>query len=331
MPTARKSKSTKPRSDVYETVTNTIATMFEEGIANPDAWRKPWKAIGQGHRSAVGRSYRGINTFLLAVSAARNNYTVPVWATYNQWQSLGLQVAKRPDDVEPGDWGTTVVLWKPFKNTKKDADGNDVENRGLFARAFNVFNVAQLVEGSDLSNVPALRENEARHIDARDETCDHWIWQTGADISYGGDMAYYTPAADRIQLPTFESFDSATAFYGTAAHELTHWTGHKSRCDRDFSGRFGTEAYAAEELVAELGSAFAMARLGLEASPREDHAHYLANWAKLLRSDKRAIFTASSKAQRACDFLFGDTGDESSDDDVAAPDATTDEKVTVNA
>src|SRR5439155_13649688 len=120
----------------------------------------------------------------------------------------------------------------------------------------------------------------------------------------GGDRAYYTPGSDRIAVPTFDAFTSASGYYSTVGHELTHWTGHRSRLDRDLTGRFGSEGYAAEELVAELGSAFAMARLALEAEPRADHAHYLASWAQLLRHDNRAIFTAASRAQAACDYLF---------------------------
>jgi antirestriction protein ArdC len=111
-------------------------------------------------------------------------------------------------------------------------------------------------------------------------------------------------------LPRFADFETGGAYYATAAHELTHWTGHPDRCARDLSGRFGTASYAAEELVAEIGAAFAMARLGLDAEPRADHAHYIASWIQLLRGDDRAIFTAAAKAEQATKFLFGETAAE---------------------
>jgi antirestriction protein ArdC len=128
---------------------------------------------------------------------------------------------------------------------------------------------------------------------------------TGAVIVHGGDRAYYQPAEDRIQLPPPEQFRSSEGYYATALHELTHWSGHKSRLDRDLSGRFGTAAYAAEELVAEIGAAFLCVKAGVTAEPREDHAHYLKNWIAVLKADNRAIFTAASAAQKAADYLVG--------------------------
>ncbi len=140
----------------------------------------------------------------------------------------------------------------------------------------------------------------------RVEGAEAFIRRTGADIRHGGNMAFYAPGPDRIQLPPFEAFRSVEAYYATALHELTHWTRHESRLDRDFGRkRFGDEGYAREELVAELGAAFLCADLGIEGEAREDHAAYLASWLKVLKEDKRAIFQAAAHAQRAADFLFG--------------------------
>ena len=123
-------------------------------------------------------------------------------------------------------------------------------------------------------------------------------------MSHGGSRAYYMPSQLRIQMPLYAAFTDPGAYYATLSHEHIHWTGAKSRCDRDLSGRFGNDAYAAEELVAELGAAFTCAMLQLNSEPRPDHAEYVANWLRVLKNDKRAIFTAASKAQIAVDWMI---------------------------
>jgi antirestriction protein ArdC len=126
---------------------------------------------------------------------------------------------------------------------------------------------------------------------------------TGAEIREGAGEAYFAPGADFISLPAFAAFKSADNFYSTAFHELGHWSGHKSRLDRDLRNRFGTSAYAAEEFVAELASAFLCAEFSFDGDLR--HAGYIANWSTLLRNDARAFFTAASRAQAAADYLRG--------------------------
>jgi antirestriction protein ArdC len=138
---------------------------------------------------------------------------------------------------------------------------------------------------------------------------DAFIAATGAVIRHGGGRACYIPATDEIRMPERAAFTgSATSsaeesYYATLLHELTHWTGPVHRCGRDLSGRFGSDAYAMEELIAELGSAFLCGELGIAAVPRSDHAQYLAHWLAVLKADKRAIFTAASKASEAIGFL----------------------------
>lgn len=133
---------------------------------------------------------------------------------------------------------------------------------------------------------------------------DAWAVATGADIRHGGSQAFYSPKGDFVQVPPFAAYAEPERYYSTLTHELTHWSGAKARLDRTFGKRFGDQAYAFEELVAEMGAAFSCARLGIENETREDHASYIASWLKVLRADKRAIFTAASKAQAACDYLF---------------------------
>jgi len=166
----------------------------------------------------------------------------------------------------------------------------------VFARGYSVFNAAQ-VDGYEAPALPVLPEPERiGHAEA-------FFAALGADIRHGGNRASYLPGLDQIRMPPFPAFHDAVAYYATLAHEATHMTGHASRCARDLRGRFGEEAYAAEELVAELGAAFLCADLALAPEPRPDHAAYVASWLKVLRDDKRAIFTAAAKAQAAADWM----------------------------
>jgi antirestriction protein ArdC len=142
-----------------------------------------------------------------------------------------------------------------------------------------------------------------RNPDTRDELADAFFQSTGADIREGHGEACYIPSRDFISMPAFAGFKGADHFYNVAFHELTHWTGHKARLDRDLKNRFGTRNYAAEELIAELGAAFLCAEFGFDGDVR--NAGYISNWIELLKADKRAFFTACSQASKAADYLRG--------------------------
>jgi len=164
-----------------------------------------------------------------------------------------------------------------------------------------VFNVEQCEELPAQYHALASPRLE---MPARIAGAESFFSATGASLSYGGNCAFYRPSTDSIVMPAFEAFRDAESYYATLAHETTHWTAHESRLARDFgSRRFGSEGYAIEELVAELGAAFLCADLDLTVEPREDHAAYIATWLEVLKSDSRAIFAAASHAQRAADFL----------------------------
>jgi len=154
------------------------------------------------------------------------------------------------------------------------------------------------VDGYEAVRTPKLFES------SRIRAAETTLLGAGADIRHGGATAYYDKAMDFIAIPRFESFRNAIGYYSVLAHELTHWTAAAHRLDRNLSGRFASEAYAVEELIAELGAAFLCAALGLSVEPREDHADYIANWLAILRNDKKAIFTAASKAQQAANWIF---------------------------
>jgi antirestriction protein ArdC len=282
--------------DLYQSVTDRIVSMIERGAGN---WRMPWHAAASGDISmphnVTGRAYRGVNVPLLWASAQAFGYGSPVWATYKQWQERGAQVGR-------GEKSTLIVFWKRIEVPANDNDDDDdpTETR-LIARGYCVFNAAQ-VEGYDPSTVARRRElPEASRI----EHAERYFRQTGSIVRHGGARAFYSPGGDFIQMPEFRQFLAADRYYSTLAHEHVHWSGAPQRCAREFGRRFGDNAYAFEELVAELGAAFLCADLGLSNEPRPDHAAYLAGWLRVLKGDKRAIFTAASKAQAAADYLNG--------------------------
>jgi antirestriction protein ArdC len=282
------------KRDVYARVTDQIINAIEQGVGN---WRMPWHTSGKFAFSPINVSskkpYSGINTVCLWAAAQAKGYESGEWATYNQWQERGAQVRK-------GEKATTVVFWKFANNAAETEDGDESPKSGsrlLFTRGYSVFNAAQ-VDGYEPKADPDVPMLE------RIERADAFFQAIGANVRHGGNRAYYAPDSDHIQMPPFGAFVENVAYYSTLAHEHTHWTSKDNRCDRVLGKRFGDMAYSAEELVAEIGAAFTLAHLGLSTEPREDHAQYINSWLKVLKADKRAIFTAASKAQQAADFMI---------------------------
>ena len=290
-----RSAEAESRADIYQRITERIAAAIEAGAGE---WRMPWHPGVDGTapvfpvNAATGRPYRGVNVLALWAAAQAEGYPSAMWATYRQWAELGAQVRK-------DERSSPVVFWKiSDKEEQEDADegAEDGRQSRVFARGYSVFNAAQ-VDGYTSPALPALPEAE------RIGHAEPFFAAIGADIRNGGSRACYIPSLDQVKMPSFEAFRDPVAYYATLAHEATHWTGHAKRCARDLRGRFGEEAYAAEELIAELGAAFVCADLTLTPEPRPDHAAYVASWLKVLRSDKRAIFTAAAKAQQAADLM----------------------------
>jgi antirestriction protein ArdC len=260
---------------------------------------KPWNtehAAGRITRPLRhnGEPYRGINVLSLWGEAEDRGYTCPVWMTYKQAQELSAQVRK-------GERGSLVVYADRFHKTETGENGEDIAREILFLKGYTVFNCEQ-IEGLPARYLaPATPVLDPVQRIALAET---FFGNTGADIRHGGDRAYYNISQDFVQVPPFETFRDPESYYATLAHETTHWTRHEKRLNREFGRkRWGDEGYAAEELVAELGSAFLSADLGITSEPREDHASYIANWLEVLKNDKRAIFTAAAHAERAVAFL----------------------------
>jgi len=293
--TTAKAASQAPKADVYARVTDRIIKDLEAGVR---PWAKPWSADNTAGRIERplrfnGTPYRGVNVLLLWGDAMEKGFSSSIWMTYKQAQELGGQVRK-------GETGSLVVYADRFTKTEENDKGEEVERSIPFMKGYTVFNVEQidgLPEQYRQAPRPALPPVELH------QAAEEFFAKTGATFRHGGNRACYAPLADVIQLPPPAAFRDPESYAATKAHELIHWTGHKSRCAREFGKRFGDRAYAFEELVAELGSAFLCADLGITPEIRDDHAAYLAHWLGVLKEDKRAIFTAATHAQRAADFL----------------------------
>lgn len=285
------------KTDIYTRVTDKIVADLEKGIRT---WLQPWNAEHAAGRITRplrfnGTPYNGINVLMLWAAAVERGFAAPIWMTFKQAKELGGHVRK-------GEKGSLVVYANTITRTEIDADTGEEEERDIpFMKGYSCFNVEQ-IEGLP-SHYYAVAEPQLDPV-ARIERAEAFFAATEADIRHGGNQAYYACGPDYVQMPPFEAFKDAESYYATLAHEVTHWTRHPSRLDRDFGRkRWGDEGYAAEELVAELGSAFLSADLELTPEPREDHAAYIGSWLKVLKNDKRAIFTAAAHAQRAVDFL----------------------------
>lgn len=277
----------KAKRDIYQEVTDQMISLLE--TAGSD-WVKNWTGSeGLPVNIASTNHYKGINIPLLGFSAGMQGFNSNTWGTYKQWAEKGGQVKK-------GSTGTMAVF---FKTITREATATEKKSSFPMIRNFILFNHDQ-VEGVELPHVEQLNDHE------RIESAQMILDQSHATITEAGNNAFYAPSVDRITLPPLNAFDSAESFYLTAFHELTHWTAHKTRLDRAkaMQSRFGDHQYAMEELVAEMGAAFLGAHSQISPEPREDHAKYLNNWIKTLKEDKRAIFTAASKAQQATDYIL---------------------------
>lgn len=221
-------------------------------------------------------------------------YRAPLFLTFKQALELGGNVRK-------GERGTKVYFVKQLQVRDDGADGDAAMQLVPMMREYTVFNVDQCENLPD--RVLAGKAARVRNPDTRDALADEFLRSTGADVREGNGEAYYLPSRDFVSVPAFEAFKGADQFYNVLFHELCHWTGHKSRLDRDLKSRFGSRSYAAEELIAELGAAFLSAEFGFDGDLR--HAGYMATWIELLNTDKRAFFTACSQASKAADYLRG--------------------------
>jgi antirestriction protein ArdC len=275
--------------DLFAEITNRIIFDMEQGVL---PWSKPWKAgttaapaLGMPINATTGKPYRGINVLLLWAAAASNGWADARFLTFKQAKDAGGNVRK-------GEHGHKIYFFRKIEVEDRNTEGETKEIAML--KEYTVFHVSQ-VEGCD-----KLQSAPVGVAELPQDTAE-LLATIGASLTHGGDRAFYAPLPDRIGMPWPQDFNSLNDYRATLYHELTHWTGHKARCDRTFGGRFGDKAYAREELVAELGGAFLCAEYGLPYQTQ--HASYLANWLEVLKEDKRAILQAASMAQKAVDFI----------------------------
>ena len=272
------------RGDVYQIVTDRIVRLLESGTV---PWHQPWKGGNQWPQNFLSRRvYRGINAFLLNAAA----YPSPFWLTFKQVQSLGARVKK-------GEHSFPVVFWKILKE-----EGDSEGKRIPFLRYYSVFNAAQC-EGVQ---VPVVQANPKLQTIERCEEIVTRMPRRPA-INHHSACASYSPLRDEIDMPKAEQFESGEGYYSTLFHELTHATGHLSRLNRKEvaePSRFGSDPYAREELVAEMGSAFLCGHCEIDNKTIDLSASYIQNWLERLKEDRKLVVQAAAQAQKACDFIL---------------------------
>jgi antirestriction protein ArdC len=283
------------RDSLDAEVTARVIAELEQGRL---PWVQPWDAAACGctmpENDATGRRYSGINVLILWSAVIERGCRSQRWLTFRQALGLG-------GNVRRGEKGTTVCYADRFtpRGEEERARDEDRDARQIaFLKRFTVFNVEQCEglpeELTQVVELPGERETIPQP--------EALIAETGADFRIGGSQAFYAPDADFVQMPPQQAFREQINFYRTALHELGHWTGHPSRLGRDFSGAFGSTAYAREELIAEMASAFVCASLSI--TPTVRHADYIGAWLEVLRADEKAIFRAASAASKAADYLL---------------------------
>jgi antirestriction protein ArdC len=290
------STATEHRPDVYTRIRDQILEQLERGVR---PWLQPWNSSVSGAPicrpvRASGDSYTGVNVLVLYMAADLHGYNLPTWMTYKQARAMGAFVRR-------GERGTRVTYVGRYTKTEINDDGDEIECEIPFLREYTVFNACQI------NGLPVrfyLREKTPKALPARIAAADRFFANTRAVIRNGGDIAYYSIKHDYIQMPPFQAFPDGESYSATLAHELTHWTRHPERLNRDFGRkRWGDAGYAMEELVAELGASFLCVDLQITPELREDHASYIDSWIDVLSRDKRAIFTAASHASNAVNYL----------------------------
>jgi antirestriction protein ArdC len=286
----------KPRRDIHQEITDKLIKAIEADPGHPVMpWRRSGGPLWTPANALTRKAYNGINIIALWVAAESHGYAHPIWATYRQWGELGAQ-------VRGGEKASPVVFYKEYE-TEPDPDREEDDGKRRVAKASHVFNCAQ-VDGYTPPGPP-----ERLGPVARIEAVDRFLANLGAKVVHGGESAFYRRSTDTVHMPDEALFigtgtmTRTEGYYSVLAHEHLHWCGAGHRLNREFGKRFGDHQYAAEELVAEIGSAFLAAELQFTQDTRPDHAQYLSHWLKLLKDDPKAIFTAAAKASQAVNYL----------------------------
>ena len=284
-------KKNYKKIDRYELITNQVIELMEKQGTD---WIKTWgsNVNSNQHNKFNKKSYNGTNVFLTCLSAYVNGFTSNQWGSYKQWKDKGYQVKK-------GSKGTPIIYYSKIEI--KDKENEEVKTIPIL-KGFSVFN------GNQIENYTPPKIEKEKSCFNHNKT-DRLIESTKAIIKQGGNKAFYSPSADFIQMPFKQDFkgckdqSAKESYYNTLLHELSHWTGHKTRLDRSFK-KFGSNAYAFEELIAECSSVFLCGMLGINNKPNIQNAKYLNNWLEVLKNDKKAMIKAFSQAQKASDYIL---------------------------
>ncbi|PTA89146.1 DNA primase [Kosakonia sp. H7A] len=312
--TGRRKPAAVQTPDLYQQVTDKIILALENGVP---PWRRPWRPAQNVHggslpvNAVTGRAYSGINVPLLWMAAEEHGYTSDRWLTFRQAKAAGGYVRKN-------ETSALAIIYKPFEKQARDSsdnllyrDGEPVMEQLAMLKQLQLFNVAQCdglpesVQGEQPDTVEADPPSELSA--AQLQQVQQILSTTGVGCDHRRqDRAFYRPGADRIVMPVASQFRTEADYWSTLLHELVHATGHSSRLNREgitsSSRKFGDPVYAFEELIAETGSAFLCAELGITGDVQ--HESYLTGWLKALREDKRAIFRACRFAREASEYLL---------------------------
>lgn len=285
--------------DIHQHITGQIIKSIEEA-SDGDKWRKPWFNVMTSDGNVISKKpYRGINALMTGLTRMEEGYTSSQWGTWNQWFTKGGGVKEGRKIIKPskyslkGQTGTHIVFYKPLHITDKDTGQEKIIR---MARGYVVFNADQ-VEGYEPETIDKPLNDHGSGFVFDNLCTDHGV------VVKHSDEAAFIPSMDTLTMPKPGQFETREDYECTGFHELTHWTGHKSRLDRKIANRYGSPAYGFEELVAELGSAFLAAHHGISATPRDDHAKYIKGWLSLMKEDNKAVFKAAALAQKAVDYI----------------------------
>ena len=284
----------KKKNEIFEKIQTKILELMETEGSD---WTKSWIGKGAPINHVTKKAYRGMNYFWLSCQ----DYNSNEWGTFKQWSEKDYKIKK-------GSKATQVVFAsvKPKKESwLTDGELANYRSTGQLPtyfmwRTYYVFNAEQI---EDFVTEKVDHKHETELSSEQLKLIESYISNTKAIIDDSRDSAFYSPIQDTIGMPKKENFITDVTYYSTLLHELTHWTGHKSRCERELTGMHNKEEYAKEELVAEIGSAFMCQILNVEKTVRKDHAQYLNSWIKAIKDDSKAMITAFSQAQKAVDYL----------------------------
>jgi antirestriction protein ArdC len=296
-----------PLPKAYQVVTDRIIELLQQGVV---PWRKPWRGgdVGAPRSLVSGRAYRGVNVFLLTTSSAAMGFTSPYWLTFRQAQERGGHVRK-------GEKSTPIVFWKMLEHRRSQHEDSDdpsddpgdetVEEKKIpYLRYFAAFNVGQC-EGIQYPRPDVEPAPDFSPLEACEEIFQRMPHPPS--LQHKETRAFYRPREDMINMPKPSLFESSEEYYSTLFHEMVHSTGHASRLNRRSLAEmvpFGSESYAREELIAEMGSAFLCGRGGIGMETLKNSAAYIDGWLRKLKDDPKMVVIAAASAQKAADYIL---------------------------